>query len=65
MLRWLEWAGNDYIAARLLFLNNLLVQGSGLSNTTIEKYLKTLYFFTIYNFQEVMKAMMYAFFMKS
>ena len=45
MLRWLEWAGNDYIAARLLFLNNLLVQGSGLSNTTIEKYLKTLYFF--------------------
>jgi hypothetical protein len=41
--RWLDWADNDYIAARLLFLNNLLVQGSGLSNTAIEKYLKTLY----------------------
>jgi HEPN domain-containing protein len=41
--RWLDWADNDYIAARRLLLSDLLVQGSGLSNTAIEKYLKTLF----------------------
>jgi len=43
MLRWLQWADKDYIAARLLLLHDLLVQGSGLSNTAVEKYLKTLF----------------------
>ena len=37
------WANNEYIASRLLLLNDALVQGSGLSNTTIEKYLKALF----------------------
>jgi hypothetical protein len=39
--RWLSWADQDYIAARVLLLKRLIVQGSGLSNTAIEKYLKT------------------------
>jgi HEPN domain-containing protein len=47
--RWIEWADNDYIAARLLLLNDelaqasALIQGSSLSNTAIEKYLKALF----------------------
>ena len=43
MLQWISWADNDYIAARQLLLSDLLVQGSGLSNTAIEKYLKALF----------------------
>jgi hypothetical protein len=42
-IQWVGWADNEYIAARLLLLNNALVQGSGISNTTIEKYLKALF----------------------
>jgi len=42
-LRWISWADNDYIAARQLLLTDLLVQGSSLSNTSIEKYLKALF----------------------
>ncbi len=40
--RWLSWADQDYIGARALLLKRLVVQGSGLSNTAIEKYLKTV-----------------------
>jgi HEPN domain-containing protein len=43
LLRWVGWADNEYIAARLLLLNDALIQGSSLSNTTIEKYLKALF----------------------
>jgi len=49
VLRWIGWADNDYIAARLLLLNDelaqgsALIQGSSLSNTAIEKYLKALF----------------------
>src|ERR1039458_2482499 len=42
-LTWLGWADDDYLAARALLLNNLLVQGSAFSNTTVEKYFKTLF----------------------
>jgi len=42
-LTWLLWADNDYIAARSLLLENLLIQGAALSNTAVEKYLKTLH----------------------
>ncbi|MCK4540453.1 HEPN domain-containing protein [Candidatus Parcubacteria bacterium] len=42
-LQWVSWADNDYIAARQLLLADALVQGSGLSNTAIEKYLKALF----------------------
>jgi HEPN domain-containing protein len=49
VLQWIGWADNDYIAARLLLLNDelaqesALIQGSSLSNTAIEKYLKALF----------------------
>jgi len=43
LLRWISWADNDYIAARQLLLTDMLVQGSCLSNTSIEKYLKSLF----------------------
>lgn len=39
---WLSWADADYISARHLLLTDLLVQGANLSNTAIEKYLKTV-----------------------
>jgi hypothetical protein len=42
-IQWVSWADNEYIAARQLLLADLLVQGSSLSNTTIEKYLKALF----------------------
>ena len=42
IIDWLRWADDDYIAARQLLLGDLLVQGAGLSNTAIEKYLKTI-----------------------
>ena len=45
ILRWINWADTDYIAARQLLLSNALVPGSGLSNTAIEKYLKALFVF--------------------
>jgi HEPN domain-containing protein len=41
-LTWLGWADNDYVAARSLLLRNLLTQGAALSNTAVEKYLKSL-----------------------
>lgn len=42
VLHWLTWADNDYLAARKLLLDGLLVQGASLANTSIEKYLKAL-----------------------
>ncbi len=39
--KWLGWADNDYLAARSLLLDHFIVQGAVLSNTAIEKYLKT------------------------
>lgn len=42
ILKWLRWADNDYIAARLLLEKDLITQGVILANTAIEKYLKSL-----------------------
>jgi HEPN domain-containing protein len=39
-INWLSWADKDYVAARRLLLDGLLVQGACLANTAIEKYLK-------------------------
>jgi hypothetical protein len=49
ILQWIRWGDNDYVAARLLLLNDrlaqesALIQGRSLSNTAIEKYLKALF----------------------
>src|SRR5258708_19351906 len=40
---WMKWADSDYLAARYLLLGKMVVQGSILANTAIEKYLKALY----------------------
>jgi HEPN domain-containing protein len=37
------WADDEYVAARHLLLADFLIQGSGLANTAIEKYLKALF----------------------
>jgi HEPN domain-containing protein len=42
ILHWLTWADTDYLAARRLLMDGLLVQGASLANTAIEKYLKAL-----------------------
>jgi HEPN domain-containing protein len=42
-LKWLRWADTDYLAARLTLRAGLLVQGAALSNTAVEKYLKSLF----------------------
>jgi HEPN domain-containing protein len=42
IVNWLSWADKDYVAARRLLLDGLLIQGVSLSNTAIEKYLKAL-----------------------
>src|SRR5579864_601158 len=39
-LHWVGWADQDYIAARVLLLTGLVVQGTALACTAIEKYLK-------------------------
>jgi hypothetical protein len=44
VLSWLSWGDYDYVAARRLLLDNLLVQGTALANTCLEKYLKALTF---------------------
>ena len=41
-LRWIRWADADYLGARLLLLQGLLVQGAALANTALEKYLKAV-----------------------
>jgi HEPN domain-containing protein len=45
ILHWLGLADEDYLAARLLILKGFLKQGVILSNTAIEKYLKTFLFY--------------------
>jgi HEPN domain-containing protein len=42
-LHWIRWADADYLSARLLLLQGLLVQGAALANTAIEKYLKAVF----------------------
>jgi len=42
VMQWLTWADKDYVAARRLLLEGLLVQGTSLANTAIEKYLKAI-----------------------
>src|SRR4051812_16410463 len=42
LLHWLTWADADYLAARRLLTDGLLLQGAVLANTAIEKYLKAL-----------------------
>jgi HEPN domain-containing protein len=42
-LGWIRWAETDYLGARILPLTDLLVQGSALANTAIEKFLKALF----------------------
>lgn len=43
VLQWIGWADDEYIAARQLLLSDHIIQGSGLSNMAIEKYLKSLF----------------------
>jgi hypothetical protein len=40
VFHFIKWGRADYIAARTLLLSGLLVQGAGLANTAIEKFLK-------------------------
>ncbi|HVW78436.1 MAG TPA: HEPN domain-containing protein [Alloacidobacterium sp.] len=42
LLHWLTWADTDYLAARRLLTDGLLLQGAALANTALEKYLKAL-----------------------
>jgi HEPN domain-containing protein len=42
-LDWLSWGDSDYVAARRLLLDDLLVQGAALANTALEKYLKAVF----------------------
>src|ERR1700690_1905024 len=42
IFHWLKWADSDYLAARILLLGRLVVNGAALANTAIEKYLKAL-----------------------
>jgi hypothetical protein len=39
-IHWVGWADQDYLAARILLLNGLVVQGTALACTAVEKYLK-------------------------
>lgn len=39
--QWLQWADEDYLAARVLLLRGFVLQGAMVANTAIEKYLKT------------------------
>jgi HEPN domain-containing protein len=49
VLRWLDWADADYLAARALLLGGYVIQGTSFANTALEKYLKTL--FVIFGFK--------------
>lgn len=44
-IQWLAWADQDYLAARSLLLTGSLIQGAGLSDTAVEKYLKAIQIF--------------------
>jgi len=50
IINWLGWADNDYLAARSLLSDHFIVQGGILSNTAIEKYLKTIFLIEGQNF---------------
>ncbi len=39
--QWLNWADEDYLAARAMLLRGFVMQGAMLANTAVEKYLKT------------------------
>jgi hypothetical protein len=39
---WVGWADQDYVAARILLLTGLVVQGATLACTAVEKYLKAV-----------------------
>jgi hypothetical protein len=41
-IHWVGWADQDYLAARILLLSGLVVQGAALACTAIEKYLKAV-----------------------
>lgn len=41
-LDWISWADKDYIAARRLLLDGLMIQAASLANTALEKYLKAV-----------------------
>jgi HEPN domain-containing protein len=41
-LRWIRWADADYLGARILLVQGLLIQGAALANTALEKYLKAV-----------------------
>jgi HEPN domain-containing protein len=41
-LMWIRWVDADYLGARLLLVEGLLIQGTVLANTAIEKYLKAI-----------------------
>ena len=43
ILQWLSWADRDYVAARQLLIAGLLVQGTALATTAMEKYLKAIF----------------------
>jgi HEPN domain-containing protein len=45
-LRWIRWADADYLGARILLLQGLLIQGAALANTALEKYLKAVCFYS-------------------
>ncbi len=51
--KWISIADRDYIAARFLILNDLVVQGAFLSNTAIEKYLKAICVAKDISFKEI------------
>ncbi len=40
---WIRWADSDYLAARSLLIEGMVVQGCILANTAVEKYLKALH----------------------
>jgi len=41
-MHWVSWADQDYVAARILLLTGLAVQGATLACTALEKYLKAV-----------------------
>ncbi|HEY1757857.1 MAG TPA: hypothetical protein VGG72_20980 [Bryobacteraceae bacterium] len=42
VVQWLNWADQDYLAARSLLARAFLLQGAILANTAIEKYIKAV-----------------------
>ena len=42
VLQWVNWADQDYLAARSLLIRGYILQGTILANTAIEKYIKAV-----------------------